>query len=190
MEGTRHEKVALIIAAYVIGFITAFIAFGQDKPQTHESIVLITEEKAFAAPVQESTQTMVGFDEDGLYAITPAGERIISANRNVLSASALESTGLAGYFYNIIDAEPSRDGAYIYFCEQLTAESENCDAYVYALATDTLYRVTLDAQAYSPTIAGHNSMWGTQNDLTLSGAISINTQMPWILESSPEATVQ
>jgi hypothetical protein len=189
MEGTRHEKVGLIIASYVIGFVTAFIAFGQAKMTAPEPIVVIQREVERTTSVAEASQpTTVGFNEDGLYAITPQGERIISANRNVLSASAVES--LPGYFYNIIDAEPSRDGSFVYFCEQLTEESESCDSYVYSVAADTLYRVTVDGEAYSPAIAGHNSMWGTQNELSINGALTMDLSHPWLLESAPEVVSQ
>ena len=39
MEGTRNERVIMVMAAYVIGFTTAFIAFGLN--QMEESVHLV-----------------------------------------------------------------------------------------------------------------------------------------------------
>ena len=39
LEGHRHEKVVLIITSYVIGFTTAFIAFGINQLLETEDVV-------------------------------------------------------------------------------------------------------------------------------------------------------
>ncbi len=194
MEGTRHERVALIAAAYVIGFITAFIAFGLEKineTDIHADTQAVIK-NASAQQAESSTQaTSVGMGEDGLFVITDKGERMLSANMQVLGASIISGAGEPGIYYSIIDAEASHNGAFVYFCEQLTQAALTCDPYVYSLANDTIYPVKIGDEKYKAPIATHKSTWTNDSTLVLNGATSLDQQQPWLLTvAESEVAVQ
>ena len=159
MEGTRHERVALVVAAYVIGFITAFIAFGiggqKDVEMKNKQAGI--HNAAAQTIVSEQNPVSVGIGEDGLFVITDTGERMLSASQQSLNASLISSAGVPGMYYSIIDAEASHNGVHVYFCEQLTADSETCDPYVYSLQTDLIYPVKIDGEKYRAPITTHKS---------------------------------
>lgn len=193
MEGTRHEKVALIIASYLIGFTTAFIAFGVNKLANTEVIVQDNPAQTLNTatvntPELENSITSVGFGEDGLFAVTAGYERLLSADKKTLSANVSDSVkNTPGFYYNIVDAEASRNGQFVYFCEQVSEDSESCNPYVYSLADDSLYAVKVDGEAYASTIADHKSAWLENNSLKLNDMVSVDGTTPWVfVTTEPE----
>lgn len=186
MEGTRHEKVALVAIAYLIGFITAFIAFGVNKIHTGSETLVIRHDTSNAEIQTEAHNaiTSVGLDEEGLFAVTSQRERLLSADRDILNASVISSTGEPGFYYSIIDAEASRNGQFAYFCEQLLEEAAECDPYVYELATDMLHPVRMDGELFKPNSNEHTSLWTEDSLLMLNGAVSSDPAQPWNLTST------
>jgi hypothetical protein len=192
MEGTRHEKALIIISAYVIGFITAFIAFGINKTASeNEELVSFNLENAQAEQtLPEHNAISVNVGADGLYLVTGERERLLSANRNALSANVQLSAAEPGFFYQIVDAEASRDGKYVYYCEQLTEEAANCDPYVYVIADDSLHRVKSDGQLLYPISASHESMWAGDSTLMVNGFVALDADKPWELSTVEEVFAQ
>lgn len=190
MEGTRHERIALVLAAYVIGFVTAFIAFGLTGDTLYEvpDQTLTVSAAQNKDTVQPKTGVAVG--EDGLFVIVDNGERMISASRTTLGASLIGTGEIPGFYTSIIDAEASRNGRFVYFCEQLLDENTTCDPYVYSLDEDALHPIKLDGQNYKSPIDGHTSAWSEESTLTLNGAISVDPSKPWLLETTPAAEMQ
>ncbi len=185
MEGNRHEKIAIVLCGYIIGFTTAFIGFGVNNLNQE-----IVSEVAYvpvphAQNVQEITEqpviTGVSFGDDGLYASTPTGSFLLSVKKSTLGASLLASAETSGYHYAIVDAEVSRDGKFAYFCEQLSEQSKTCDGYVYSIDEDMLHKVTLGESVYAPTVDQHVSSWSEEGLLTVSGNNSLNSTEPWSL---------
>lgn len=189
MEGTQHEKIGIVIAAYIIGFSTAFIAFGINNLK-EEALPLVSSYQQSTwnndvyAEYEEVTEGIIGVSvaQDGLFAVTAANERILSANQAVLSASVIDSSDLSGYYYEIIDAEASPNGMFVYFCEQLTAESETCDPYIYSLEDDSVHTVKVGEEKYKSVITEHASAWSTSSTLSLNEFSSKDAQKPWLLE--------
>lgn len=185
MFDTRHEKIIITIAAYIIGFTTAFIAYGlSQKPTTvsynNSQIVSVASSKK--AP-QESIAPTVVLENDGLRVYTDKFERLLSFAQSQFSANVILSTGTSGVHYAIIDAEPSRDNNYVYFCEQLTSTSDTCTPFIYDVDKDFLKRVTLDGAAYYPEIGEYVSSWTKDNFLMVGGYHSNNYETPWELVS-------
>jgi hypothetical protein len=187
MEGTRHEKIVLVLVSYVIGFITAFIAFGMKGEAT---AVVVSTNNTSTELVQNATPqneqdlriTDVGFGSDGLFVMTDMYERIVSADKNALSANVIStSEDIPGFYYSIIDAEASRDGKFAYFCEQRVADAESCYPYVYSIDDDTVHAVSVDGQVYTSPIASHESSWSEDGSLILNSLASSDSQYPWIL---------
>jgi hypothetical protein len=190
MEGTRNEKVLLIATSYIIGFVTAFIAFGVNNPHTEVTTLSLNVSNAnprvaLAENSDESTKEAlkitVAQDSDGLFVMNSYAERILSANKNSLQASAVSSLNGTGFYHKIVDAEPSRDGKFVYFCEQLTVDEETCDPYVYSLDEDSLHPVRLNGELYKPTVSRHNSMWIEESVLMLDDSASVTAETPWLL---------
>jgi hypothetical protein len=192
MEGHRHEKVAIVLCAYIIGFTTAFIGFGVSSIQKNEvqkesakSETPVVVEDA-ASKIQKNIITSISFGDDGLYAVTPVGNILLSVNKSALEASVIGATRSSGYYFKIIDAEASRDGKFAYFCEQLMENDTTCDPYVYDLQGDILHKVSTNASVIQATISSHASSWDEDGRLTLNGKSSGGFEKPWELIEDEE----
>lgn len=186
MEGTRHEKIIIAVAAYVIGFSTAFIAFGVNQVNRSQEPY---DTNAYVLPANEEPQihhmkTAVSLAEEGLFAITQERKRILSANSNVLEASAIAALGNSGFHYAIIDAEVSPNGQFVYFCEQLIPEAQTCDAYIYGVEADALFEVSLEGERFQPMVIEHESVWNEGNLLFTDGAVSVSSEVPWVMTAA------
>jgi len=192
MEGTRHEKIVLVLVAYVIGFITAFIAFGLKG----DSVPVLVRSENLSSQLNVNSEeyttadaaiTDVGFGSDGLFVMTNDSERILSADKNALSASVISTTdNIPGFYFSIIDAEASRDGKFAYFCEQRVADAEECYPYVYSIDDDSVHAVKVDGSLYLSPIASHESSWSERGVLTLNQMMSVDAATPWILTTIVE----
>jgi hypothetical protein len=183
-EGTRHERAALVVIAYVIGFITAFIAYGlSQKPHSND----VSSVPAWSTPrtVSLSNQASVAhvaFEQDGLYAVTSEADRILTADKKAFTEDALARIQEGrGYHYRVIDAETSRNGKFVYFCEQLSAENSDCDPYVYVFETDVLHSVRHNNVRVTYPVANHSSYWTDGSYLVIGQAISADPTRPWEL---------
>ena len=134
----KHEKVMILALSYVIGFVTAYIAFGlsganYSGPQiSFQNSAPVATEGGEANKTKEIGATVKA---DGLYALLGDKERILSAQ-----AIAATEPNL-GYHYQIVATKVSPDGKYIYYCAQMIAESEDCYNFVYDISADTIHTV-------------------------------------------------
>lgn len=187
MEGHRHEKVAIVLCAYIIGFTTAFIGFGvnslqkKEVPNTPVTANTVEVVETVSKNIQKNIITSVSFGDDGLYAVTPAGNILLSVNKSVLEASVIGATRTSGYYFAVVDAESSRDGKFVYFCEQLMESDATCDPYVYDLQGDILHKVSLEGSVVSSDVKTHASAWDETGVLTLNGNRSMAPLKPWEL---------
>ena len=108
MFDTRHEKIIITIAAYIIGFTTAFIAYGVTT-NTVTKYYGIPAIARHVPPKVQSEVPAVIFGGDGLHVYASGTDRILSVSSLYLGASVVASTGTSGIHYAIIDAELSRD---------------------------------------------------------------------------------
>ncbi len=188
IEGHRHEKVVIVVTSYVIGFTTAFIAFGMNQLYMAENVLTtpITQTVVKTNIADTSTDKILSVttDSEGLSAVTSKKSIILSAKKSTLDSSVIGSTELPGYHVAIIDAEVSRDGSFVYFCEQLSTESDTCVAYVYELSSDILHKVSIDGTVYTPAVTEHTSSWSDANVLSVDGAFSVIASQPWFLVSN------
>ena len=188
LEGTRHEKIALVITSYVIGFVTAFIGFGLNQMYLSEQLQNIpTQEISFNQTAQkQNSETIISANlaTDGLSAITSERKIYLSANKNALSSAVIGSSNVPGFHYKIIGAEVSRNGKFVYFCEQLNSDSVMCDPYVYSLSDGMLHTVKLDGVKFQPIIANHDSSWTIDNFLRIQGSQSVSAESPWLLQTA------
>jgi len=191
MEGSRHEKMYLILTSYIIGFVTAFIAFGVTKTEPLTQVIVVQNEKSQTsvmpeAPVKEPTSLI--FSDEGLFAITQGYKRLLSVNKSSLGASVLTTTSNSGFYTNVYEAQVSPNGEFIYYCEQLDASDDSCYPYIYRVGDDTLYPLVHDGEKYVSPIADHAVAWTSDNLLTINGYLSENEASPWELMQSEVVT--
>ncbi len=185
MKNTRHERITLVVAAYIIGFTTAFIAFGVNQIGGGESTNVIsynsvnTAEKVTTRP---DSVASIRVEKDGLVVVAEGLQRLLSARKSAFSASVISSSPAPGFAERLVEAELSRNNKFVYFCEQLDMESETCDPYVYSLENDTVYSVTLNGEKYFPAIGGHSSAWSPVGYLSINEYTSASPDTPWILK--------
>lgn len=176
MQNSRHERAVVMVIAYVIGFITAFIAFGLAHVVTPNTI----ETKISRTTVDQELSTILIVDDTGLRVSVDGEERLLTVSRaSAYGAGVL--TSQTGFFYQLVDAELSRDGAYVYYCEQIDNTSDVCDAYVYDVATETLHPVELDDAPFQPRSVEHTSTWSASGDLSVNFFTSRDPGTPWRL---------
>ena len=182
MENSRHERAMTVVASYVIGFTSAYIAFG--ATQTPLATPIITETPPAVATKAEVKHATLRVEEAGLVVVTEDRERLLSARKSsALAANALGAvTNQPGFAERLVEAELSRDGSFVYFCEVLDYSSDTCDAYVYDVALDTVYPVQLGAEVYRPSADLHRSIWTEAGYLVVDQYRSISTEKPWLLQ--------
>lgn len=187
MEGTRHEKVLLIVLAYIIGFTTAFIAFGFGNQRSASIDLPAYTPRANAEDSSDALKASVVFKEDGVYVVTSRYDRILSADKNALSSNVLTSIGeSAGFHYRVIDAEASRDAKFVYYCEQLSEASETCHPYVYSVDMDAVFPVKLSGEKVEYVVIDHVSAWMEDGALMIGSTVSADVSRPWELVEIPQ----
>ena len=186
MENTRHERAIVVVASYVIGFTSAFIAYGiAATPST--PLPTAAEHTAPAVAMQprqgESYSASVQIRPEGLVVVTNEGERMLSARRSSpFLANVISSKPEPGISEQIVEAELSRDSKFVYFCEQLTKSAQDCNAYVYSVDQDILHPLQVRGEQYSPQIVTHTSAWSAESNLMVDGFNSVSPETPWLLE--------
>lgn len=136
MEGTRNEKVLIIICSYVIGFTTAYIAYG--IVQSTESGVLADTAGTFAASAISApalpTAEPISYEvaDDGLYLIKDSEELLISANAGSLSEEEVADFEGQGVHSEVANVTLTDDGKYLYFCETFPGQ-DTCTPFVYSV---------------------------------------------------------
>lgn len=184
----KHERITLVILAYVIGFSTAFIGFNfvnpgyvshHDNPsgnqhyKNHEEVVKeIKDESGGKVDVEVKS--------DGLYAL-------IGSNSRILSAQAISATSAVdGFHYEVFNSSVSPSGDYITYCAQLLEGDLDCKHYIYDLATDSTHVLSLPngEQVTSP-LGEIFAEWLPNDVLTTDGYMSELGKKPWNLIAKP-----
>jgi hypothetical protein len=199
MTGTRHERVGIAIAAYIIGFTTAFIAFGVNKMH-HESHIPRHSDQNYKPALEAkvvSAETFkkvhksidaINYDDEGLSASVGGYNRIISAKLSEQAASAASAdTEAPGFHYDIHGALVSTDKWFAFFCEQKQQTDTDCVPYIYSLYDDSVHSVRVNGEKTQIKIADLSVVWNEQNQLSLQGLVSDDTKKPWMFIKSETA---
>lgn len=171
----KHEKVGILALSYIIGFVTAYIAFGLENSD-YSGKQISFQDSSPVASTDTETRREIGatVKADGLYALLGDKERILSAQ-----AIAATEPNL-GYHYQIVATEVSPDGKYIYYCAQMTAESEDCYNFVYDIGADTIHTVRASqSEAQLQSVIDDLSVIWQNGRLLLDGHMSISGFEPW-----------
>ena len=136
----RHERAIVLVLAYVIGFTTAFIAFGVASDSATTGVAYNAASTQNAAAVMTAvpkpliTTDDVGLDDRGLYVVRD-GEEYFASLR--LPTDVEPKTG---YHVSVDYLSLSNDGRLLYYCAQESFDQEGCTEFVYEVANHSIRR--------------------------------------------------
>ncbi|MEX0918213.1 MAG: hypothetical protein WDZ93_03585 [Candidatus Paceibacterota bacterium] len=178
----RHEQIVIAVLGYIIGFVTAFIAFeltDQKEPmfaekQTEQS------EYGLVASANESGGIIrdVIIDNEGLFVKIGTRDRIVSA-----STMAPEED-FNGYHYAVSETALAEDQRLLYYCVQVHVDDGQCYSYIYNADTDTVHPVR-DAETgeyVQMEIGSLDAAWKGDRTLAVNHLVSVSNETPWMVE--------
>lgn len=168
MEGTRNERVTVLIISYIIGFITAYIAFGLS--QLEEKFVYVPIDAAQTASVIDAssaissnvteTEAVPAITKEGLVVVKNGEVRVVSASRPAAD-TILED----GFHVAIADYQMAPNEEYLYFCEVPSVDTDSCKPFIYDITEDAVYPVRLDGERVAFEAGGDDVYWNEDNTL-------------------------
>jgi hypothetical protein len=207
IEGTKHEKVVIIVLAYVMGFTAGFICFGISAkfnnavapvplvsvaaPQAVEPTESTpTADATEPATVEETVAASPAANNLGVASVTYTEGKLqagIGANTYLLSmkTDSLDSTEKAefkkqGTHTDIPAYSVSPDNNWIFFCEQQTTD-DSCNAFMFDVANNVIKYVSADGKKLSVTAAVAKAATWSDKGFTLDGKTSTDATNPSVL---------
>lgn len=187
MEGTRHEKILLVVVAYIIGFITAYIAFTVDRTDGAVEVPVAPAKAENTTPpartpaAPEAVYQTSAVQENGAFYVVVDGERrrlSVNLAGNSQASSVIDS-GIGGYYEPIINAVSS-DGRHVFYCERNTPDTDLCTAFVYSVEDELTYMLaSQNEKELQLAIAQEDVRWQPNNLLIVGEYASVNADRPW-----------
>jgi hypothetical protein len=166
MEGTRHERVITVLSAYLIGFTTAFIAFGVNQIENRVDFVYVPSPAQTASVI---TATMPEPTTNPVAYVTEAGLMFGGGGTEVLVSAYSEQGGEDGVHQSIFEFKASPDEQFLYFCEVPSADIEACKPFVYVVAKDAVYPVTEGGARIALPLTETELTWDAAGLVAISG---------------------
>lgn len=211
LEGTKHEKVVLVILAYIIGLTSGFIGFGinsysfnnshygkgeampmmDDYPFPNDTPVLGTADKAGYVPPtgQPPTDDMldqaVTYENGQLIVATNEGYMMLSAHIDKLGDTIPETLAIQGHHTVPPTYLSSPDGRYVYFCEQHLG-ADDCVNLLFDKNTASIQYIQVENQKFNSSIAQAISVYWVTEGLHIGEYTSISATTPWKLVKNNE----
>jgi hypothetical protein len=199
MEGTRHEKAALISVAYFIGALTAFIWYGAS--QTADlSVIAVTEgqpasvikavkEVKPAEPVAEvevaPLRTGIALYNKGVLDVQAiGGTKVLSFNPEVSGFPGSPEFVVQGTHVGDLSFAVSPTEEYIFFCEQKSLEVSTCSPFIYDVLADKIYSLSAETGAFDVTLNTAKSAVWVAGGLSLGGVVSVDPSTPWLMNTN------
>jgi hypothetical protein len=203
IEGTKHEKVVIIVLAYVMGFTAGFICFGVSathKPQNAAAAPIVVSEAAPAIkntsyeadvtdidPISETAATVaatgslgattVTYTDGKLQAYVGDSTYLLSVKSDMIDASEKSEFKNQGTHAAIPAYKVSPDSNFVYFCEQQTAD-DACTSFVFDVANNIIKYVSSGAKKVVTTAAVAKGATWSESGLTIDGKTSIDATNP------------
>jgi len=175
MEGTRNEKVVILIAAYVIGFVTAYIAFGVTQLQRDVQLVQVpVVHTASVSDAATNDATRLTVSNEGLVLIAKSDETL-------LSLRVEDNSDMDGAHVALTDYSMSHNEEYAYFCEESTFNTETCKPFVYSVANNIVYPVKVNDEKTMFEVSGQKASWSPEGNLVTPLGTSQDPNSPWKL---------
>lgn len=193
IEGTAHEKALLVLFAYIIGFVSAFITFNYALPPAADldmKIVKVDSTASVASVASAPVETtVVGsniravYENNGLYVYGLQSEPVL-LSKNIASTELTydQLPTLAdkqGFHSEIPAFEYFEQYGYLFFCE-VYDDSDVCTPYLYDTERNVLRMVSVKGSSVEVSVAEARdvSMSGALG-LQLGGYSSATLSRPW-----------
>jgi hypothetical protein len=195
MEGTPHERAALVGVAYFLGFLTTFIwlGFNQSTPVIDGSLpVSVGQSAAVVQAVPAPQERVVGTVSseqpsivtyaNGLLEVNTLGTtRLLSFNPDVTGMELTDDFYAQGAHYDEVIYSTSPTQEYVFFCEMKEIGAETCLPFVYDTLSEMIYPVRKDGDRVELlTSAAQAASW-QGNQLVVGGEIAQDPAKPWLL---------
>jgi hypothetical protein len=188
IEGTRNERAALVLASYVVGFITAFIMYSNISSTEESAITYVSTPAAVitATPVEKTAEVVssnVKLEyKEGKLEVTVAGLTNLLSFNTVTAGIDVDVTDMSqGYHFGELNYALSPDEKFVFFCEKPGVDESNCLGYVYDINADRIFPVTKEGVQVSITPSSAASAKWTAGGLNIGSTRSANPAAPWVL---------
>ncbi len=154
MEGTRNERATIVLVAYIIGFTTAFIAFGLTQLEESVKFVYVqpTSQAAAVVSATEVASPFITLTESGL--VYKNGEK-----SQLISVYDVTESGKDGFHQSIFESQLSADGVLVYFCEIPTMSATACKPFVYNSVENMTYPITVRGERIALPLTPATLVW-------------------------------
>lgn len=200
IEGTPHEKALLVISSYIIGFVSAYIAFTYAfpvngvqptvtyVPMPPTQTATVVDSQTAAVPEDDAPTAAVVdvvYENQGLYLYGLADEPVLLSKHaeavNVTHTSDMTLTEKQGIHSAMPAYEYFADHELVYFCESYEDE-ESCVPYIYDLANTNLQVVQANESPITvPMQAAQDARVDSAGVLRIGEYTSTNPSEPWMV---------
>ena len=189
MEGTKHEKVVLVVLAYIIGFTTGLIGFGVNQSgfistDANYSELELGEQEVSVAKSDINSNTdngdeIVSYKDGRLRLIDDDNTLLLSIDKNLVDEESLDSFTEQGIHTAIPYFIISPDQHYVYFCEQRSTE-DACTNFVFDTESSIIQFVSNGGEKLSTTAATAQGVyWNDDGGLVIGDLTSLALDTPW-----------
>ena len=210
IEGTKHEKVVIIVLAYVMGFTAGFICFGVGGPKfihptdTMVPAVATTMTPTEVPPTEEAMQTQEPVANEEIAVVSPvnatSNETAASYSDGKLQVAVGTNTFLLSMKVDdlgTVDTSDfknqgshvaipaylvSPDNKFVYFCEQKTAE-DTCNSFIFNVQANAIEYVSVDGKKLTTNAATAKAATWTTAGLSIDGKTSVEAGNPAVLST-------
>lgn len=177
----RHEQLSILVLAYVIGFTTAYIAFGLNPNRDIASgkDVVYSSSTSLRDVVESTPNTIaaVTFSDVGMFAEVGDEEVVISGK---LTDSVEPGPG---FHVDIPFYEVSPQGNFVYYCEQHSEVPTQCSEYIYSLETHSVHPIKIEGMnVVSTDTSEQNFVWNDDETASYKEYSSVSAVTPWVME--------
>lgn len=185
----RHEKIVLVVLGYIIGFTTAYIAFGitpdvnydddYSARYTHEPQHPSSERRSDSTHTDDAKANSnidIILTEDGMFAEIEGEEKVISGK-------LYDGVTIGpGFHVDIPRYEPSPDGKYVYYCEQQSTTENVCHEYLYLVQEHLIKPLKAQGELLTSAISDSGFKWMREGVLASPKFVSLTPETPWELK--------
>jgi hypothetical protein len=180
----KHERAGLILLSYLIGFTTAFIAYGmQQTDSSSMPTIATTDVTSQVATLAVTSNDMLSDVPSELYESEEGLMMQRSGETRLIAAGASFAPELGDDAYETIEAQAlSRDGRYAFFCMTTPSVSDSCFPYVYDWEASGLRPVTVGGELGNFAVGDVNAAWSSDGYLQVGRYLSVSSDTPWALQ--------
>jgi len=195
MEGSRHEKAAVTIASYLIGFVTAFILYANVIAPSQGSylvpavvtnnvagvVAAVTPVAVDVPVIPAKPETKVTYLDGNLEVTVGDTINLLSFNPDLSNANVEVVDLVQGYHYGEMTYAISEDQKFVFFCERQDKSEPTCSGFVYDVNADRIYSVIKNGTPVSITARSASDTIWTLFGLKIGSHYSANPKAPWVL---------